>query len=75
MPVQTLSGPSGRELGKVAYVLAGGRAPDPPTVSPVQRHKTAHPAADPAGAVREERGLQAQAAGAHDEDDEQQQTW
>ena len=49
------------------------RASHPPAVPQVQRHEAAHPAADPAGALREERGHEGQAAGAHDEADEQQQ--
>ena len=57
----------------MADVHSGGRASDPPAVPPVLGDQATHPAAHPPGAVREERGHQGQAAGAHDEADEQQQ--
>ena len=64
---------SGSQPGQVENVYSRGRASHPPAVPQVQRHEATHPAADPAGALREERGHEGQAAGAHDEADEQQQ--
>ena len=64
---------SGSQPGQVENVYSRGRASHPPAVPQIQRDEAAHPAAHPTGALREERGHQAEAAGAHDEADEQQQ--
>ena len=70
LPIPELSG---SQPGQVENVYSRGRASHPPAVPQVQRDQAAHPAAHPAGALREERGHQAEATGAHDEADEQQQ--
>ena len=54
-------------------VCPGGRASHLAAVPQVQRDQTTDPAADTAGALREECRHQGQATGAHAQADEQQQ--